>query len=68
MNIAQMMRQVQDMKTKMEDVQNRLGEVDVTGSAGSGLVVVTMSGKGEVRKVKIDPKLCDPPKSKCSKT
>lgn len=60
MNIAQMMRQVQDMQAKMADMQNRLGDVDVTGSSGNGMVVVTMNGKAEVRKVKIDPKLVDP--------
>ena len=60
MNIAKMMRQVQEMQTKMADMQNRLGDVDVTGSAGGGMVVVTMNGKAEVRKVKIDPKLVDP--------
>lgn len=60
MNIAQMMRQVQDMQTKMADMQNRLGDVEVTGSAGNGLVVVTMTGKAEMRKIKIDPKLADP--------
>jgi DNA-binding YbaB/EbfC family protein len=60
MNIAKMMQQVQDMQAKMTDMQNRLGGVDVTGSAGNGLVVVTMTGKAEVRKVKIDPKLADP--------
>lgn len=60
MNIAQMMRQVQDMQAKMADMQNRLGDVDVTGSSGGGMVVVTMTGKAEVKKVKIDPKLVDP--------
>lgn len=60
MNIGQMMRQVQDMQTKMADMQNRLGDVEVTGTAGNGLVVVTMTGKAEMRKVKIDPKLIDP--------
>jgi DNA-binding YbaB/EbfC family protein len=60
MNIAQMMRQVQDMQAKMADMQSRLGDVDVTGSAGGGLVVVTMNGKAEVKKLKIDPKLVDP--------
>ena len=60
MNIAQMMRQVQDMQAKMADMQNRLGDVDVTGTAGGGLVTVTMNGKAEVRKIKIDPKAVDP--------
>ncbi len=57
MNIGQMMRQVQDMQTKMADMQNRLGEVDVTGQSGGGMVTVTMNGKAEMRKIVLDPKL-----------
>lgn len=60
MNIAKMMQQVQNMQTQMADMQNRLGDVDVTGMAGGGMVVVTLNGKAEMRKIKIDPKLCDP--------
>lgn len=57
MNIGQMMRQVQDMQTKMADMQNRLGDVEVSGQSGGGMVVVTMNGKAEMRKIVIDPKL-----------
>ncbi len=60
MNIAKMMQQVQDMQAKMADMQSRLGDVDVIGTAGGGLVTVTMSGKAEVRKIKLDPKVVDP--------
>jgi hypothetical protein len=60
MNIGQMMKQVQDMQAKMADMQNRLGDVEVTGHSGGGMVTVTMTGKMDVRKVKLDPKLIDP--------
>jgi len=60
MNIGQMMRQVQDMQTKMADMQNQLGDIEVTGQSGAGMVVATMNGKGELKKIKIDPKLADP--------
>jgi len=60
MNIGQMMRQVQDMQSKMGEMQNRLGDVEVTGQSGGGLVTVTMSGKSDLRKISIDPKLIDP--------
>lgn len=60
MNIGQMMKQVQDMQSKMADMQNRLGETEVTGQSGGGMVVATMNGKGELKKIKIDPKLVDP--------
>jgi hypothetical protein len=57
MNIGNMMRQVQDMQAKMADMQNRLGDVEITGQSGGGMVVVTMNGKAELRKIVIDPKL-----------
>ena len=52
-----MMRQVQEMQAKMTDMQNRLSEIEVTGQAGGGMIVATMSGKAEMRKIAIDPKL-----------
>jgi DNA-binding YbaB/EbfC family protein len=60
MNIGQMMRQVTEMQAKMGEMQNRLGDVEVTGQSGGGMVVVVMNGKGEMRKITIDPKLLDP--------
>ena len=60
MNIGQMMKQVQEMQAKMADMQGRLGETEVTGQSGGGMVVVTMNGKGEMKRIKIDPKLINP--------
>lgn len=60
MNIGQMMRQVQDMQTKMAQMQEQLGGLEILGQSGSGMVAVTMSGKGDVKKIKIDQKLLDP--------
>jgi DNA-binding YbaB/EbfC family protein len=60
MNIAQMMKQVQDMQGKMADMQKRLAEAEVSGQAGGGMVTATMTGKSELKKIKIDPKLVDP--------
>lgn len=59
LNIGQMMKQVQTMQSKMTDMQNRLGETELTGQAG-GLVEATMNGKGDLKKIKIDPKAVDP--------
>lgn len=59
-NIGQMMRQVQDMQSKMSQMQDRLADVTTEGQAGGGMVVATMNGKGELKKIKIDPKLADP--------
>jgi len=58
-NLGDMMRQVQDMQAKMAQMQERLGDIEVVGQSGGGMVVATMNGKGEMRKVKLDPKLLD---------
>ncbi|MGE3623545.1 MAG: YbaB/EbfC family nucleoid-associated protein [Bdellovibrionales bacterium] len=60
MNIGQMMKQVQEMQARMGEMQKRLSESEVTGQAGGGMVVATMTGKSELKKIKIDPKLAVP--------
>lgn len=59
-NIGQIMKQAQQMQTKMAELQEQLAALEVSGSAGGGMVQVTMSGKGELRGVKIDPGLANP--------
>jgi DNA-binding YbaB/EbfC family protein len=59
-NLGQMMKQAQAMQQRMEEMQARLAELEVQGSAGGGMVSVTMSGKAEVKRVKIDRALVDP--------
>ncbi|MDD2796122.1 YbaB/EbfC family nucleoid-associated protein [Acidocella sp.] len=59
-NIAGLMKQAQQMQQKMADMQAKLDAAEVEGVAGAGLVRVTLSGKGALRKVKVDPKLADP--------
>jgi DNA-binding YbaB/EbfC family protein len=59
-NIGQIMKQAQQMQTKMAELQEQLAALEVSGSAGGGMVQVTMSGKGELRGVKIDPSLANP--------
>lgn len=59
-NLGQMLKQAQEMQAKMADLQARLAHIEVGGSAGAGMVSVTLSGNGEVRRVKIDPSLADP--------
>jgi len=60
MGIGDMMRQVQEMQAKMVDMQRRLAEAEVSGQAGGGMVVATMNGKSELKKIKIDPQLAHP--------
>ena len=59
-NIGQMMKQAQQMQSKMAEMQAKLDQVEVTGSAGGGMVQVTVTGKGEMRRIKIDPSLVAP--------
>ena len=56
-NIGQMMKQAQQMQAKMAELQARLGEMEVGGQSGGGMVQATLSGKGELRRIKIDPSL-----------
>lgn len=54
-NIAQLMQQAQAMQENMQRAQNELGNVEVTGQSGGGMVEVTLTGRMECRKVRIDP-------------
>lgn len=60
MDIQQIMQQAQVMQTKMEEMQAKLGDVEVEGQAGGGMVKVRMTCKGTVEAVKIDPSVVDP--------
>jgi DNA-binding YbaB/EbfC family protein len=54
------MKQAQKMQQQMADAQAELAETELTGTAGGGLVIVTVTGTGDVTGVKIDPKAVDP--------
>jgi|TARA_R100000322_G_scaffold153388_6_gene111713 nucleoid-associated protein EbfC len=56
-NMFDIMKQAQQLQSRMQDLQTELETAEVEGRAGGGLVAVTMSGKGEVKKVSIDPSL-----------
>jgi len=59
-NLGQMMKQVQDMQTRMAEMQDKLAELEIEGGAGGGMVKATLSGKGVLRGIKIDPSLVNP--------
>ncbi len=59
-NIAGLMKQATQMQAKMAEMQAKLESMEVEGSAGAGMVTAVLSGKGELRRVAIDPKLADP--------
>ena len=59
-NLAGLMKQAQQMQSKMQEMQAKLEAMEITGEAGAGLVKVTLNGKSDLRKIKIDPKIVDP--------
>jgi DNA-binding YbaB/EbfC family protein len=56
-NLGQMMKQAQQMQQKMADMQSQLEAAEITGASGGGMVRVTLSGKGDLKALKIDPAL-----------
>jgi nucleoid-associated protein EbfC len=59
-NLAGLMKQAQQMQSKMQEMQIKLESLEITGEAGAGLVKVTLNGKTDLRSIQIDPKLIDP--------
>lgn len=59
-NLAGLMKQASQMQAKMEELQTRLDALMIEGEAGAGLVKVTLNGKGDMKKLVIDPKLLTP--------
>ena len=59
-NLGQLMKQAQEMQAKMAEMQESLGQIEIEGVAGAGLVKVTLNGKGEMRRLRIDPTLANP--------
>jgi nucleoid-associated protein EbfC len=55
-----MMKQAAQLQSKMQAMQDELGQVEVEGISGGGLVSVRMTAKMEVKSVKIDPSLIKP--------
>ena len=60
MNIMQVMKQAQELQGKMQQAQAELEALEVEGQAAAGAVVVRLSGKGDLRALKIDPALLKP--------
>ncbi|MGC2083697.1 MAG: YbaB/EbfC family nucleoid-associated protein [Bradyrhizobium sp.] len=58
-----MMKQAAQLQSKMQEMQAELGNVEVEGTSGGGLVVVRMSAKMDVKGIKIDPSLIKPEES-----
>lgn len=55
--LGDLMKQAQEMQANMQKMQEELANAEVTGESGAGLVKVTMTGRHDVRDVKIDASL-----------
>lgn len=51
------MKQAQAVQEKMQQAQEQMAKLEVTGEAGAGMITVTMTGRHDVRRVHIDPSL-----------
>ncbi len=58
--MQQLMKQAQKMQQQLMEAQSKLAESEVEGSAGGGLVTATVTGAGDVLRVKIKPEAVDP--------
>ena len=59
-NLGNLMKQAQQMQSKMAEMQAKMAELEVTGASGGGMLQVTLNGKSEMKKIKIDKALVDP--------
>jgi hypothetical protein len=59
-NFAGMMKQAQELQTRMAEMQAEMERARVEGQSGGGLVVLTLNGKGELVGAKIDASLAKP--------
>ncbi len=56
-NLGQMLKQAQEMQTRMAEMQAELERIEIAGAAGGDMVTVVLTGKGELKRVAIDPSL-----------
>ncbi len=59
-NLGQMLRQAQELQSKMAEMQAKLEQHEITGQAGGGMVSVKLDGKGKMRGLDLDPSLLNP--------
>lgn len=55
-----MMKQAKELQSRMQEMQEQVAAIEVSGSSGGGLIEVTLTGKGMMKSVKIDPSLIKP--------
>lgn len=58
--MGNLMKQMQDMQTKLAEIEDELAVYTVEGSAGGGMVTVIANGRQEIQSVTIDPEMLNP--------
>ena len=56
-DLGKIMKQAKELQDRMSEIQSELAAMDVEGTSGGGLIVAVMNGKGELKRLKIDPSL-----------
>jgi len=59
-DLGKMMKQAQQLQARMAEAQEAIQAIEASGTSGGGLVTVTLSGKGDLRAVRVDPSLAKP--------
>jgi DNA-binding YbaB/EbfC family protein len=60
MNIMQMMKQAQNIQAKLKSAQDELTNMEIVGESAGGAVVVTCSGQGKFKSIKLKPEAINP--------
>ena len=60
MDFLKMMKQAKQMQEQMGSLQEEIAAIAVEGTAGGGMVTLTMTGKGELKSIRIDPSMAKP--------
>lgn len=59
-NMMDMMKQAQQLQSKMQDIHAELEQLEIEGEAGAGMVRIVLNGRGDMRRVTVDPSLLKP--------
>jgi DNA-binding YbaB/EbfC family protein len=59
-NLQQLMQMGQQLQARISEIQERLDAQELSASSGGGMVTATVDGKGEVKRIQIDPTVVDP--------
>ncbi len=58
-NLGNILKQAQNMQSRMGEIQEELRQMEVEGQSGGGMVKVVLNGKGEMRALSLDPAIVD---------